>query len=129
MLDTHVFAKYKLDVWHELQKLRLCKTFESPNIVDYFGCVTRAMRKALQGTSWSKAFDENGFGAAQTRISKRIAGMMGGSVASTSVTLSRDDVKLCFSRRSRVHWDLLLPFPLVAEVSSVTFPCGVNACL
>ena len=126
VLDTHVFAKYKAEVWHELQKQRLRNKFESPDVVVYFECVADAMRKVFQGTSWGKAFDENGFGAAQQCISRRIVDMLGDSVVSTSLALSRNDVKLCFSRRSRVHWDLLLPFPLAAVVSFVTCLCSVN---
>ena len=115
ILDTHVFAPFKRELAEELQSLRLQKAFDDPELLDYFDCVAKAMRRVFQGSCWSRAFDDNGFGDSQSCVSKRVAPLQpartGQEVCSP---LALADIRLCFARRSAVHLDLLLPFPLVS---------------
>lgn len=120
ILDTHVFAPYKRELAEELQSLRLQKMFDAPELLDYFDCVAKAMRRVFQGSCWSRAFDDNGFGHSQSCLSKRVAQLqmpsMGQEVCSA---LALADIRLCLARRSAVHLDLLLPFPLVSVRSAL----------
>ena len=99
-----MFAKYKMTVRNELQKLRLRSMYN----IYYFGCDARTTRNALQSISSGRAIDENGFGVAHAMISKRIVDMLGGNVAPPTLAMSRGDVTLCRSLRYRTHLGLVV---------------------
>ena len=113
VLDTHVFSKYKSQLAEELQCEQLRTNVPVPAIGQFFGCVVRAVGKVFERTTWARAFDDNGFGRRQNAVSRRVRAALGGGFPIASHDLSREDVKLCFPKRAHVHWDLLLPFPLI----------------
>ena len=111
VLDTHVFSSYKQYLAEELQCVHMAGT-TAPDVEVFFKCVGKAVKNTFEQVAWGKAFDDNGFGQGQRHISKRVREALGQSTV-VSGSLCRSDVELCFPRKVRIHWDLLLPFPLI----------------
>lgn len=129
-LDTHVFARYKHWLRLEFQRVR-CETEQADLTIEGFlPCVYGAIRHALQGAAWASAFDENGFGAHQARISKTVRGKLNEPFvpSSSHVCPTEAEIGLCFPRRSVVPHDILRqqfraagarpPLPNVASASA-----------
>ena len=70
-LDTHAFRRYKHWLRSEFQRVRCEIEQLDLSIEDFLPCVYSAVRHILQGVSWAAAFDENGFGARQSRVCNR----------------------------------------------------------
>jgi hypothetical protein len=67
--DTHAFHRFKL----ELRSLILAERARAVNgsfgAVSFFDCLFNAVRRVLQGVSWSRAFDDDGYACFQASTS------------------------------------------------------------
>ena len=108
-LDTHGFQRWKARLRHEYQAARIRLGKSDLAIDEFLPCIYTAVRTVLQGTRWSHAFDEDGFGARQALVAARVVRQLGyapgGQIPATRPTAS--EVALCFPRRAVVPLGLL----------------------
>ena len=79
---------------------------------EFLLCVYSAVR-VLFGVDWEAAFQRDGYGARQARLSERVTRELPAvRPQAPSTAPSRDEVALCFPRRMGVPLELLFPPPL-----------------
>ena len=108
-LDTHGFLRLKARLRREYQEARILLAKSDLAIEEFLPCLYNAVRAVLQGTRWADAFDEDGFGAGQTRVAPRVVKRLGYSPGGqVPVTRPTDaEVAVCFPRRWVVPFGLL----------------------
>ena len=108
-LDTHAFRKYKHWLRSEFQRARCEIEQLDLSIEEFLPCVYSAVRFILQGIPWAAAFDENGFGAKQARVSDAIKRRIGAMPCPRANDACPTDaeITLCFPRGTVVPFDLL----------------------
>ena len=118
-LDTHVFLRFKLFLSKSYQRARARTVDGDLNIMEFLPCICEAIRSVMQGNSWASAFDQDGFGDAQRRVSAFVSKCLeiDGAVEIPTDWPSLEMFQLCFPRRTRVPLGLLwAPFrPLPAR--------------
>ena len=108
-LDTHGFQRYKAHLQEKYQEARIRGGGGVLSIADFLPCVYSAVRNVLQGTRWSAAFTDDGFGDHPAGISSRVL-VKFNDADRPSAPLSRptdEELALCFPRRARVPVALL----------------------
>ena len=103
-LDTHGFARYKEYLQKRYQDARIEHGGDLAISV-FLQCVYDTIRRVLQGTRWSTAFDQNGYSAQQANVAGRVQEAMGvAGVAGVAVSRPCEaDLALCFPKRTRVQ--------------------------
>lgn len=108
-LDTHCFQRYKAHLRKEYLDACLRATTTPLSIAEFLPCVFSAVRVILQGTVWSTAFDADGYGARQQRVSQRVVDALErrGAAGVAAGRPSDAEVALCLPRRTVVPSALL----------------------
>ena len=101
VLDTHAFGRYKACLQGAYQD---AAATGAVNIDRFLQCVYGAIEEAMQARTWALAFDENGFGAAQGRLSRTVRRHLElEDVAAVSACRpSLEELRLCFPRNADV---------------------------
>ena len=71
-LDTHAFQKYKEYFKAAYQRARLLTADGVLTVSDFLNVFYDAIRRVLQGNRWALAFDQDGFGPQQAKVSSYI---------------------------------------------------------
>jgi len=108
-LDTHAFLRYKVSLKKNYERARAASPNRDLGAHEFLACATGAIRHVLQGNSWGSAFDEDGFGHAQAKLSSFVRQQLALDapplVPATRPT--HDQVKLCFPKRAVVPYAAL----------------------
>ncbi len=115
-LDTHAFREFKEFLRKAYQKARVAAAASDLSIEQFLPCVCDAIRNVLQGRSWCSAFDNNGFGFQQARVSEHIKREldMAGPLQAPVAQPSLEQFVHVFPRRTVVpSASLLRPFQVV----------------
>jgi hypothetical protein len=70
-LDTHAFQRYKAHLKLAYQHARV-QARSDLDIGRFLLCLYETIRRVLQGVLWSSAFDRDGFGSGQARVSEYV---------------------------------------------------------
>jgi hypothetical protein len=129
-LDTHAFLAYKVRLQGAYQDARLLTADGEMNLPELVPCVCRAVREVLEARAWARAFDHDGFSAAQTAVSERVSNELGHAahldIPSTRPSL--DQVKLCFPKRAKIPWTAIWrPFDGAAAKAAAAAKAGAAA--
>jgi len=122
--DTHLFQKYKADLQRAYQACRLDAGSRELEVEDFLTCMWSAIRRVFQGTVWDVAFDGDGFGHNQQRLSTYIQRQlqMTEPLALPAGVPSEDMLKLCFPRGAKVPYRALMrplePAPSPAAIAA-----------
>jgi len=109
-LDTHTFLQYKLQLQRRYQNARARSGAGDLPVRDFLSCVYDTIRIVMQGHRWDRAFEENGFGRLQTRLSayvQRQLDLADGAVVPTGRPTAAQ-LRGCFPRRAVVPMAVLL---------------------
>ena len=102
MLDTHGFRLYKACLQGEYSDARA----DGPVTIDRFlQCIYNAIEETMQTRSWGSAFEQNGFGAGQARLSntvRRHLQLDSEPIVTPAGRPSLEDVRLCFPKKLSV---------------------------
>ena len=99
-LDTHGFHSFKTALGHVYQRRRALKA--DVDTAGFIQCVCEASKLAIETRAWSSAFEQNGFGCAQMRISanaKRDLHMNDACEVGKD-PLTYEDLKWCFPKNA-----------------------------
>ena len=110
-LDTHGFLAYKRHLRQRYQD-ELIARGRDLTIGEFLLCLLSAIRVVVCGTNWATAFDRNGYGAQQTRLSKRVKdSLLAGELQVPPTRPSPEELALCFPRGVTAPTELLWPQP------------------
>lgn len=100
-LDTHVFLKFKLRLQRESHAACISRGSGDVNIGAFLQCLVAAIQNVVLCGSWAVAFEENGFGCLQTRVSERVRDTIAAHsrLAVSCDRPSLDVIANCFPRR------------------------------
>ena len=129
-LDTHAFLAYKVRLQGAYQDARLLTADGEMNLPELVPCVCRAVREVLEARAWARAFDHDGFSAAQTAVSERVSSVLGQAahLGIPSTRPSLDQVKLCFPKRATIPWAAIWrPFDGAAAKAAAAAKAGAAA--
>ena len=105
-LDTHAFASYKAYLKRAYQVARMTSVSGSGDLQlsEFMQCVYDTIRQVLQGRGWTAAFEGDGFGARQLRLSPRVRHrlQLDAAVDVTAARPSDGQLRACFPRRARL---------------------------
>lgn len=124
--DTHVFQAFKQHLRSGVQEARLGTTGGELTIAEFLACMYKSIRQVVQGQRWSEAFDKDGFGAEQTKVSsyvRRQLGLGDTAVEVPSACLTQPELELCFPKRARVTIGRFLR-PAMARPDAHRLPVG-----
>lgn len=138
-LDTHAFARYKHWLRIEFQRARSEKRDHDLTIEEFLPCVHRVVKRVLEGISWASAFDDDGFGANQQKVSNEMRRQIFSKmeIATPCPCPTPAELSLCFPRRAIAPLDVLTsqlhnassvisqPRPVCAAMPTCAFPRGV----
>lgn len=126
MLDTHCFAKYKHNLRTASQDTRARVAGGTLDIGQYLQCVYTAWAGTMQGHCWAHAFDQNGFGIDQSRLSRTVRRHLelDGAIEIPNDIPSLLQLQLCFPRGFRMRTDL--PLASTAGRAAVLVGPGVD---
>ena len=119
-LDTEGFTRYKDHLQKRFQDARIESPTGELSISEFLQCVYGTIRRVLQGTTWSHAFDRNGYGAQQDHVSDRIKKELQctSGLQAPALRPTLDMLSLCFPRGWRIPVDLLWrPFDVPVALS------------
>ena len=108
--DTHAFQGYKRCLKDAYLRARAAAGGGQVSIAGFLGWVYAAIRHHLQGRRWARAFEEDGFGSGQARLSmfvRRQLALQGPVVVARGLP-APEELALCFPRGMRVDVDMLL---------------------
>ena len=100
-LDTHVFLKLKKRLQREAHSAYIVSDRGDIDVSALVQCLVNAIESVVTCGNWAHAFDENGFGHLQTRLSDRVRNVIGATAefACGCERPSLDMVAACFPRR------------------------------
>lgn len=132
--DTHAFQRFKVYLKKSYQAARVQTEGRELCIADFLACIYSAIRYVLQGNLWDEAFDADGFGHSQERLSNFIQRhlQMTDSLSLPASLPTEDLLKLCFPRGAKVpHRALLRPLqpPLPSSAVVSVAPVGFRLSL
>ena len=108
--DTHAFQRFKVYLRNAYQAARAVAASQELNVAEFLACIYSAIRFVLQGTVWDTAFDADGFGHGQQRLSNLIQRNLNISdplhLPESLPTVEL--LKHCFPRGARVPHQILL---------------------
>ena len=119
--DTHVFQKYKAHLKKAYQTARVGAAARELSVAEFLPCLWGAIRHVVQGNLWDAAFDADGFGHRQQRLSMYVQRQlqMAQPLALTASVPTAESLQLCFPRGAKVPHRALLgplqPAPSPAE--------------
>ena len=101
ILDTHVFFAYKHHIQRAYQLARIRTSDGIVGLAELVGCVYAAIQNVIEGSSWGPAFDHNGFGHSQTKVSARVLSwlQLDSPPCVSSERPTDDQLHACFPRR------------------------------
>ena len=104
-LDTNAFGLFKFVLQQAYQRAR-ASSGERPGrpVAAIIQCVCDAVRRVLQGHRWADAFDGDGYGQRQARLSARVKRALDlpSGLAIPSTRPSAEQIGHCFPRRARL---------------------------
>lgn len=112
-LDTHAFHRYKIYLRSAYQMSRANSPNGELSVGEFLRCIYETIRFVLQGQQWAHAFDEDGFGQQQAKVSAYARRQMelGAAPSVDSSLPTSADLQLCYPRRARVPVaELLRPY-------------------
>ena len=111
-LDTHAFQRLKARLRRAYQDARIRSGTSDLAIHDFLPCLYTAVRGVFQGTNWADAFDSDGFGVRQERVSARVVSKLSGPPAGQVLATRPTDaeVAVCFPRRAAVPTAIWRPY-------------------
>ena len=124
--DTHLFQAFKQHLRSGVQAARLGTTEGELDMAGFLACMYRSIRQVVQGQRWSAAFDQDGFGADQVKISsyvRRQLGLGDTAVQVPSACLTQPELELCFPKRARVTIGRFLR-PAITRPDAHRLPVG-----
>ena len=131
--DTHAFQKYKVYLRKAYQTARAGAASHELGVAEFLACIYSAIRYVLQGNVWGTAFDADGFGHNQGRLSMYIQRQLQttGPLSLPASVPSEELLKHCFPRRATVpHRTLMRPFqPVPSPAALPKAPSGVRLAL
>ena len=103
-LDTDAFLPFKTHLQKVFQNARARSLNGDLPIREFLQCVFDAVRHVLQGHCWAAAFDRNGFGFSQARVSAHVLRHLElePPVCALATRPSVDQLRCCFPKRSTV---------------------------
>ena len=119
--DTHAFHRFKL----ELRSLILAERARAVNgsfgAVSFFDCLFNAVRRVLQGVSWSRAFDGDGYTCFQASTSKYVRRVLELPCqhAAPCTPLTEEDLRPIFPRGSTIPIGALLDWASVQQPQDI----------
>lgn len=130
-LDTHSFLRYKAFLKKAYQTARAQSASLELPLSDFLACMYSTIRHILQGQRWEEAFDADGFGHNQGRVSQYMRRQLQiiGPVSLPAVIPTEEQMQLCFPRGARVpHIALRRPLQPAAALPAgpVGFSLGVR---
>ena len=107
--DTHLFRKFKAQLARLVRQFRIQNGMTHVPLEALILMIIKVIRRVLQGTRWEFAFQHNGYGLHQTRVSSRVLNNLEPNVCerSTSVFPSDDNVRNILPGKCKVNVDLL----------------------
>ncbi|MCP4244382.1 MAG: hypothetical protein GY772_27875, partial [bacterium] len=76
--DTHLFRRYRAHMQREVSELRLRRRIVLVDLIDLLRIAVKCVRNVVvECHEWATAFDSNGFGHRQERLSARVRRMRG----------------------------------------------------
>jgi hypothetical protein len=98
--DTHAFHRFTLELRSLILAERARAVNRSCGAVSFFDCLFNAVRRLLQGVSWSRAFDGDGYRCFQAPTSKyvRRAVELPCQHAAPCTPLAEEDLRPIFPR-------------------------------
>ena len=108
--DTHAFLRFKIYLRKAYQAARARAVSQELNVAEFLACMYSAIRFVLQGTVWDTAFDADGFGHGQQRLSNLVLRNLNISdPLHLPDSLPTDELlRECFPRGARVPREILL---------------------
>jgi hypothetical protein len=121
--DTHAFSRFKVYLKKAYQAAIVRAASGELNVAEFLSCMYSAIRHVLQGIEWDQAFDADGFGHSQERLSERTRKQLHiTSPWRVPATLPTEELmKLCFPRRAIFPYQALLR-PLQPPPSPAAVP-------
>ena len=105
-LDTHAIWPLKMCVcvWRLHERPRASTADGTVTLREFLDCIATAIRQILQSHRWANAFDANGFGQNQSRLSHLVRRhlQLEGPVSISSSRPAEDQIRACLPRRSRI---------------------------
>ena len=100
-LDTHIFRGFKSALRRACMRRRALTADGALAIAGLLLAMCDAIEEVLRGCDWSAAFDHDGFGASQQRVSDRVKKHLGMDEAPTicSSRPTAEDLACCFPAR------------------------------
>ena len=108
-LDTHGFLSFKRRLEQIHQAAQIGAVGGEIDFTEFLRCVCSAIAEIIMHGSWAHAFERNGFGDLQARLSQRVRAELGSEAlpACSSECPTLEQVACCFPKR----------FPLTAEIA------------
>lgn len=128
VLDTHVFAAYKVFLQKAYQETRVCTDNGHVGVAELLASVQAAIKTIIEARHWTGAFDQNGFSAGQASVSNRVLQELNvvAPVHLPSTRPSLGQLRDCFPRHRAIPeaslWrcvDLQVPGVAVAVTGAV----------
>ena len=122
-LDTHGFLRYKTELRKAYQEARTRAALPELSLDEFLECLYLTIRKVLQGRPWDAAFDADGFGHNQERLSDFIKRKLAIAepLAISPEPPTEEQLQLCFPKRAAVPHEVLLR-PLRAVPKPAALP-------
>ena len=124
-LDTDGFSLFKNVLQLAYQRARSANPSGSLAMAVFVPCVCEAVRRVFQGRSWARAFDGDGYGGRQLRLSQRLKRELDlpAVLAIPSTRPSAEQIRLCFPARAKLPLALLwAPFDTPSVASGAGLP-------
>ena len=102
-LDTHVFLAYKNHLRRAYQLARIGTSTGVVGLAELLACIYVATQNVIESCEWGAAFDHNGFGHMQTRVSARVLSWieLDAPLCAPSHRPTEDRLRACFPRRAQ----------------------------
>ena len=123
VLDTHGFHSFKVALQHLYQRRRARCGNGAVDTSAFLQCVYAASKMVLEARSWSRAFDENGFGCGQALLSASARHELGVPLPLVGVgSPSKTDIELCFPVKANAAVNLSIALFIDGRTSATS--CG-----
>jgi hypothetical protein len=123
-LDTDAFFLFKYVIQQAYQRARAASDDGAVSMRAFVQCVCEAVRTVLQGHHWAHAFDGDGYGSRQARLSQRVVHHLELS-SPMDVPITKPEVsqlRHCFPRRTKLPLTVLWPRVCVPPVAALPAP-------
>ena len=127
-LDTHAFKAYKEHLREAYQRARLLTAGGDLSMEQFLAALCDTIRQVLQGRRWAAAFDQNGFGQMQARVSHTVLQRLQAPEPLTVPTAlpALNELQVCFPKRAKVPVGMFLrPYqqrPVVVAPAPLVLP-------